>query len=123
MFLLYVLSQVDHLTTINGTNGAKEGGKIIRSVVFATISPSVLNLYTWTGYSSKTGKKSKNDFRQKKNIFGVFFDVINGYNKKYTRADCEEDLKNRIFKHVKGRVDKKYGFTSDFKIYYFSNCI
>lgn len=97
--------QIDHLCTINGTNGSKDGGKIIRSVVFATICPSILKDFTWTG-SSKSGQK--NDFKRHKQIFGVFFAVVHAYNQKYSQSDCEDDMKNRIFKHVKGKAEKMY---------------
>lgn len=100
---MYLYSQIDHLCTINGTNGNKDGGKIIRSVVFATICPTILNNYTWTG-SSKQGRK--NEFKRYKLIVGVFFAVIHAYDRHYSQSNCEDDLKNRIFKHVKGKAEK-----------------
>lgn len=98
-----MFSQIVHLCTINGTNGNKEGGKIVRSVVFATISPTILKGYTWTGTSKQ---QQKSGFMKYKQIFGVFFTVIRAYDKNYSQSDCEDDMKNRIFKHVKGAANK-----------------
>lgn len=99
-----------YLCTINGTNGIKDGGKIVRSVVFSTICPSVLKKFSWTGNSGFNQPGLKKDFKQKKNIFGIFFDVIYAYDKKYTKMDCEDDLKNRIFKHIRTQADKVWVF-------------
>lgn len=92
--------QVEHLCTINGMNGIKDGGKIVRSIVYETMCPSVLINFTWTGNSSHN-QPGKKDFQQKRNIFGVFFEVIHAYDKKYTKLSCEDDLKKKIFKHIK----------------------
>lgn len=99
-------SQIEYLCTINGINGSKEGGKIIRSVVYATICPTVLMNFTWTGNSGFNKASHKKDFKQNKNIFDVFFAVIYAYNKKYTKIDCVDDFKSRILKHVKTKACK-----------------
>lgn len=101
------LIQIDHLCTIHGTNGTKGGGKIIRSVVYSTICPSILKNYTWTGNSSNNNKTiQKRDFNKKANIFAIFFSVIYAYDKNYTKSQCEDDFKNRIFKYVKTAAEK-----------------
>lgn len=100
------LFQIEYLCTINGTNGIKDGSKIVRSVVFSTICPSVLQYYTWTGHSGFNKSGQKKDFKQKKNIFAVFFDVIHAYDKKYSKTDCEDDFKYRILKHIKIKAEK-----------------
>lgn len=102
-FFLFIFSQIDHLCTINGTNGNKDGGKIVRSVVYATICPTVLQLYTWTGASKQD---DKNGFRQYTQIVGVIFTVIHAYDRKYSRSECDDDFKLRIFKHVKKKAEK-----------------
>lgn len=98
--------QIVHLCIINGTNGTKEGGKVIRSVVFATICPTVLEKYTWTGISGLNKSGRKKEFKQFKNIFGVFFDVVHAYNQEYSKSDCEDDIKHRILKHIKKEAEK-----------------
>lgn len=81
----------------------------MRSVVYGTICPSVLINFTWTG-NSTNNQPGKKDFQQKRNIFSVFFDVIHAYDKKYTRLDCEEDMKKKILKHVKTQAKKVWAF-------------
>lgn len=106
LFTICYVFQFDHLLIINGTNGITDGGKIIRSVVYATICPTVLQNYTWTGHSANNKPGQKKDFMKKKNIFAVFFDVIYAYDKKYTKSQCEDDMKNRIFKYIKSMAEK-----------------
>lgn len=78
----------------------------MRSVVYATICPTVLQNYTWTGNSTSNKPAIKGDFVKKKNIFDVFFNVIYTYDKKYTKMQCEDDMKKRIFKHIKKELEK-----------------
>ncbi|XP_055312028.1 uncharacterized protein LOC129574272 [Sitodiplosis mosellana] len=92
----------EHLAMINGVCGDKTGSKIIRSIVFATVSRNILAQYTWTGKSSK--QNTKLDFVSKKNMIQLFFDVVRVYDPRYTRAECEDDLKYKIFKYVYKQV-------------------
>lgn len=91
------------MAAINGICGDKSGSKVIRSIVFATVSPKILSKYTWTGKSSK--KNLKLNFVSKKNIIQLFFDVVRAYDPKYTKAECEEDLKYKIFKYMYKEYD------------------
>lgn len=84
----------------------KDGGSIIRSVVYSTICPTVLQIYTLTGNSGKKRPGEKKAFERYKNIFDVFFDVIHAYDKEYTKTDCRKDIRDRIFKFVKKEADK-----------------
>lgn len=86
------------MVTINGIAGDESGSKIVRSIVFATVDRQVLSKYTWTGKSNKSNTKL--NFASKKNLIQLFFDVIRTYDRKYTRADCEEDLTYEILKYV-----------------------
>lgn len=103
-FSTFPYFQFNHLCTIHGSNGPKTGGKIIRSVVFSTICPTVLQTYTWSGSGDK------NNFKNRKNIFAVFFDVVFAYDKNYTKSQCEDDMKQRIFKYIKTEAEKVYVF-------------
>lgn len=82
------------MISINGIGGMKNGSKIIRSVVAATISPKVLSMYTWTG---RSGKKA---FETKKKIVDLFYLVIRSYDAGYSRTNCLTDLKYKIFKYA-----------------------
>lgn len=72
IFFIY-LFQFEYLSMIDGSAGDKNGSKIIRSVVFATISKQVLCRFTWTGRSKKSSTKF--NFAANKNIVRIFFDV------------------------------------------------
>lgn len=74
----------------------------MRSVVYATICPTVLQHYTWTGNFTLNKPANKGDFVKKKQIFDVFFNVIYTYDKKYTKMQCGADMKKKIQAHQKG---------------------
>lgn len=71
---------------------------MFRSVVFAAISPQVLSKYTWTGRSTKPNVKLS--FEKKQNIVQILFDVVYAYDSRYSRTECEEDWKYKIFKYA-----------------------
>lgn len=90
--------QFEYLAIINGAAGDGDGSKIIRSVVFATIAREVLSRFTWTGKSAKPN--SKLGFFSKKKTVQLFFDVVRLYDSQYTKSECEDDLKYKVFKHA-----------------------
>lgn len=90
-------SQEAYLISLNGIGGAKDGSKIVRSVVLSTISSELLSTYTWTGRSQNSNKKA---FESKKNIINLLYTAIRAYDSSYSEADCSSDLKYKIFKYA-----------------------
>lgn len=86
------------MITINGVRGDKNGSKIIKSVIHATISPTLLSNYTWTGRSS--AREIKLALSTKKRIIDLIYNVVKSYDVNYSRSDCEDDLKYKVFKYA-----------------------
>lgn len=90
--------QLDFLVSINGVCGHKKGSEIVRSVVHAMISPTLLKEYTWTGRSSTQVKKRA--LCTKENIIGLIYNVVKSYDVNYSQADCDYDLTYRVCKRA-----------------------
>lgn len=86
------------MVSINGVGEDREGSKIIRSVAHAIISPELLKKFTWTGRSAP--KVQKNSFSTKEKIIGLIYNTVNAYDTKYSRSNCDSDLKYRVCKHA-----------------------
>lgn len=86
------------MVSINGVRGDKDGSKIIRSVVHATISPTLLSKYTWTGRSSS--KEKKQILSSKEKIIDLIYNVVKMYDVNYSRSECNEDLKYKVCKYA-----------------------
>lgn len=98
-FFVLFLHKMKHLITKNGVNGNKNGSKIVKSVVEAIISRSLLSTYTWTGRSKPNATK-KNALSTKLNILDLIHDVIKAYDNGYSKRDCMDDIKYKVCKYA-----------------------
>lgn len=87
------------LIGLNGVHGDKKGSKIIKSVVYAIISRPLMTTYTWTG-RSKSSNERKKALSTKLNILDLIYDVVKAYDGKYTKRECNEDIKYKVCKYA-----------------------
>lgn len=90
--------QLNYLVSINGVRGDKNGSKIIKSVAHATISPTLLSKYTWSGRSST--KEKKLVLSNKVQIIDLIYHVVKAYDVNYSRSDCHDDLIYKVCKYA-----------------------
>lgn len=86
------------LSIINGQNGDKNGGKIVKSIFDAVVDSRIHSLFTWTGKSSNGQKKMA--FCDYKEIVGLFYTVVHLADSKYSKKDCERDLTYKVLKYA-----------------------
>lgn len=85
------------LSVINGDDGNKNGGKIIKALFDTVIYSELQCKFTWTG---KSNGQNKIAFCEYKEVVGLLYSVVRLADSKYTLKDCKRDITHKVLKHA-----------------------
>lgn len=107
-------SLVNHLKSVGGTSGDKNGLIVMKAVLKSLISKELLKQFSFTG---KDGRSTDGKYALKplENIRSLLFDVVVLADANYSRQKCDHDVTYKVLKHINAAPRKKYVFLRHFE--------